>query len=60
MRRDLERYRGYLAQLADPRQLSEDAATDIVAKAKPIYHLMAGLHSAETGPPACLHYNDVE
>ncbi len=51
---DLDRYRGYLAQLADPRQLSEDAATDIVAKAKPIYHLMAGLHSAETGPPEML------
>ncbi len=33
--RDLDRYRGYLAQLADPRQLSEDAATDIVAKPNP-------------------------
>ena len=52
--RDLERYRGYLAKLADPRQLSETEANSIVAKAKPIYHLMAGLHSAETGPPEML------
>ena len=52
--RDLDRYRGYLAQLADPRRLSEDEARAIVAQAKPVYHLMAGLHSGETGPPEML------
>ena len=51
--RDLERYRGYLAQLADPRVLSEPEAAQVIAQAKPIYHFMAGLHSAETGPPRC-------
>ena len=49
--RNIETYRGYLAQLADPRKITEAQARDIIAKAKPIYHLMGGLHSGETGPP---------
>ncbi len=52
--KNLETYRGYLAQLADPRNLSETQAQDIIAKAKPIYHFSGGLHSAETGPPEML------
>ena len=52
--RDLEQYRKYLAQLADPRSLSEVQARDIIAKAKPVYHIIGGLHSAETGPPEML------
>jgi len=52
--KNLETYRGYLAQLADPRRLTEAQAQEIVAKAKPIYHLSGGLHSGETGPPEML------
>src|SRR4051812_2107780 len=52
--RNLETYRGYLAQLADPRKISDAQAQEIVAKAKPIYHLIGGLHSGETGPPEML------
>jgi hypothetical protein len=52
--RALETYRGYLAQLADPRKMSDAEAQAIVAKAKPLYHVVAGLHSAETGPPEML------
>lgn len=51
---NLERYKRYLAQLADPRTLDERAALDIVAKAKPIYHIIGGLHSGETGAPEML------
>ena len=51
---NLETYREYLAQLADPRQLTEAQAREVIAKAKPIYHLMAGLHSGETGPSEML------
>ena len=51
---DLERYRGYLSSLADPRGLSDSDAAGIIAQAKPIYHFMAGLHSGETGPPEML------
>ena len=52
--KDLERYRGYLAQLADPRGISDVQAHEIITAAKPIYHLMGGLHSGETGPPEML------
>jgi hypothetical protein len=50
----LETYRGYLAQLADPRGLTEAQARDIVSKARPIYFLSGGLHSGETGAPEML------
>jgi hypothetical protein len=52
--RNLETYRQYLGQLADPRRLTDAQARDIVAKARPIYHLIGGLHSGETGPPEML------
>lgn len=52
--KSLDRYKGYLGQLADPRTLSEAQAKEIIAQAKPIYHLMGGLHSGETGPPEML------
>jgi hypothetical protein len=52
--RNLDQYRAYLAQLADPRNLSEAQAQEVIAKAKPIYHLIGGLHSGETGPPEML------
>ena len=45
----LEQYRHALNQLADPRTITEAQAREIIAKAKPVYHLMGGLHSAETG-----------
>ncbi|MGE5244876.1 MAG: M14 family zinc carboxypeptidase [Betaproteobacteria bacterium] len=52
--RNLETYRTYLADLADPRKTDEAQAKAIIAKAKPIYHLMGGLHSGETGPSEML------
>jgi Zinc carboxypeptidase len=50
----LEQYRTYLGQLADPRKIADAQARDIIAKAKPIYHLMGGLHSGEVGPSEML------
>ena len=52
--KNLDTYKGYLAKLADPRGLSEQAAKRILAEAKPIYWFTGGLHSAETGPPEML------
>src|SRR5262249_7667616 len=52
--RNLETYRGYLAQLADPRKLTDAQARHVVARAKPIYHLSGGLHSGEVGPSEML------
>ena len=51
---ELERYRQDLARLADPRGLGEAEAETVITRAKPIYLLMAGLHSGETGPPEML------
>jgi hypothetical protein len=47
-------YREYLARLADPRTVSEEEAREIIGEAKPLYHVMGGLHSGETGPPEML------
>jgi zinc carboxypeptidase len=52
--KNLDQYRTYLAQLADPRSLSEQQARVVISEAKPIYHLMGGLHSGEVGPPEML------
>lgn len=47
--KNLEQYRQYLSQIADPRALSDEQVRQIIGRAKPIYHLMGGLHSGETG-----------
>jgi Zinc carboxypeptidase len=51
---NLDTYRGYLAQLADPRTISDQQAKEVIAKAKPLYHLSGGLHSGEVGPSEML------
>jgi zinc carboxypeptidase len=52
--RNLDQYKKYLAQLADPRTITPEQAAQIIAKAKPLYHLSGGLHSAEVGPSEML------
>jgi hypothetical protein len=49
--RDLEQYRGYLAELTDPRRTSDARAKELMKTAKPIYWVTTGLHSGETGGP---------
>ena len=51
---ELERHRRDLARLADPRGLAATEAQAVIARTRPIYLLMAGLHSGETGPPEML------
>ncbi|HZP48557.1 MAG TPA: M14 family zinc carboxypeptidase [Vicinamibacterales bacterium] len=51
---NLDTYRQYLGQLADPRTVTDAQAKDVIAKAKPIYHLSGGLHSGEVGPSEML------
>ena len=41
-------------KLADPRKLSEADARSVIASTKPMYQLMGGLHSGETGPSEML------
>ena len=52
--RALDANKARLARLADPRGLGDAEAARILDAAKPVYHLMGGLHSAETGPPEML------
>lgn len=51
---DLERYRQAMADLADPRRIDERRAEELMASIKPIYMLVGGLHSSETGSPEML------
>ncbi len=48
---NLEDYRAKLNALADPRKTSRAEADKIIAGAKPVYWITAGLHSTELGPP---------
>jgi len=52
--KDVETNRQNLSRLSDPRGLSEAQAREIIAKTKPMYVVLGGLHSAETGPPEML------
>ncbi|MFB3828125.1 MAG: M14 family zinc carboxypeptidase [Bryobacteraceae bacterium] len=52
--RNLEQFRALLVRLGDPRRTPEAEAAALIPKAKPIYHVVGGLHAAETGPPEML------
>ncbi len=52
--RDLQRYKGMLEQLTDPRTTTEDRAREIIGTAKPIYWITSGMHSTERGGPEML------
>ena len=41
-------------KIADPRKLSDADIRKVIAETKPMYQLMGGLHSAETGPSEML------
>ena len=52
--RDLDRYKGMLTQLTDPRTTTEEQARQIISTAKPIYWFTSGMHSPENGGPEML------
>jgi hypothetical protein len=52
--RNLNTYKGYLAELTDPRKTSETRARALIKTAKPVYYLTSGMHSTETGGPEML------
>lgn len=52
--RTLDKYKGDLAALTDPRKTTEAQARQIMKTAKPIYWVTAGMHSSETGGPEML------
>jgi hypothetical protein len=52
--KQLDKYKGLLASLTDPRKTTDAQAQQILRTAKPIYWLTAGMHSGETGGPETL------
>jgi hypothetical protein len=50
----LDKYKGDLAALTDPRKTTEAQARQIIRTSKPIYWITAGMHSGETGGPEML------
>ncbi len=52
--RNLDRYKGYLAALTDPRKTTQAQAEQMIKVAKPIYWITSGMHSPETGGPEML------
>ena len=52
--KSLDKYKGQIAQLTDPRRTSDEQAQQLLKTAKPIYYLTSGMHSPETGGPEVL------
>ncbi len=52
--KSLDKYKGMLAALSDPRKTTEAQAQQILRTAKPIYWITSGIHSPETGGPEML------
>ncbi len=52
--KNLDTYKGYLNELADPRKTPEARAKQLFGIAKPVYYLTSGMHSTETGGPEML------
>jgi hypothetical protein len=52
--RQLDRYKGMLNALTDPRKTSEAEAQRLLHTAKPVYYITSGIHSPEFGGPEML------
>ena len=50
----LDKYKGMLRDLTDPRKTSEADAQRLIKSAKPIYWFTSGMHSPENGGPEML------
>ena len=52
--RDLQKYKGMVNALTDPRKTSEEQAKQLIQQAKPLYWITSGMHSTENGGPEML------
>jgi hypothetical protein len=52
--KQIEKYKGMLASLTDPRKTTEEQAQQLIRAAKPVYWVTSGMHSGETGGPEML------
>jgi hypothetical protein len=51
---NLDKFKGDIAALTDPRRTSEAEAQRLIASTKPMYWLTSGMHSTENGGPEML------
>ena len=51
---NLDKYKGYLNSLTDPRKTTDAQAKQIIKIAKPAYYITSGMHSPESGGPEML------
>jgi hypothetical protein len=52
--KSLDKYRDLLGELTDPRKTTQERAQQLLHTAKPIYYVISGMHSPETGGPEML------
>jgi hypothetical protein len=52
--RQLDKYKGMIASLTDPRRTTDEQAQQLIRTAKPIYWITSGMHSTENGGPEML------
>jgi hypothetical protein len=52
--KSLDKYKGMLTSLTDPRKTTEEQARALIKSAKPIYWVTSGMHSPENGGPEML------
>ena len=52
--KNIDKYKGMIASLTDPRKTTEEQAQQLIRSAKPIYWITSGMHSTETGGPEML------
>jgi hypothetical protein len=52
--KQIDKYKGMIASLTDPRRTTEEQARQLVGTAKPIYWITSGMHSPENGGPEML------
>jgi hypothetical protein len=52
--RQIDKYKGMIAALTDPRKTTEEQAQQLLGTAKPIYWITSGMHSTENGGPEML------
>jgi hypothetical protein len=52
--KQIDKYKGMIASLTDPRKTTEEQARQLIAGAKPIYWITSGMHSPENGGPEML------
>ncbi len=52
--KQIDKYKGMIASLTDPRTTTEAQAQQLLKTAKPIYWITSGMHSTENGGPEML------